>query len=89
MGESFRYHIESQTITTGTTTTPIVNPEAASKLKQVADFEVRLDVVGVQPAPAANGTAGAARLRATYEGQRRDGNRRLRSRGGCSRRAIQ
>ena len=65
MGESFRYHIESRTTTTGTTTTPIVNPEAASQLKQVADLEVRLDVVGVQPA--ANGTAGAARLRATYE----------------------
>jgi hypothetical protein len=67
MGESFRYHIESQTITTGTTTTPIVNPEAAKQLKQVADLEVRLDVVGVQPAPAANGAPGAARLRATYE----------------------
>jgi hypothetical protein len=65
MGESFRYHIESHTTTTGTTTTPIVNPEAASQLKQVADLEVRLDVVGVQPA--ANGTLGAARLRATYE----------------------
>jgi hypothetical protein len=65
MGESFRYHIESRTTTTGTTTTPIVNPEAASQLKQAADLEVRLDVVGVQPA--ANGTAGAARLRATYE----------------------
>jgi hypothetical protein len=67
MGESFRYHIESRTTTTGTTTTPVVNPEAASQLKQVADLEVRLDVVGVQPAPAANGTAGPARLRATYE----------------------
>jgi hypothetical protein len=65
MGESFRYHIESRTTTTGTTTTPIVNPEAASQLKQVADLEVRLDVVGVEPA--ANGVAGAARLRATYE----------------------
>jgi hypothetical protein len=65
MGESFRYHIASQTTTTGTTTTPIVNPEAASQLKQVADLEVRLDVVGVQPA--ANATSGAARLRATYE----------------------
>jgi hypothetical protein len=67
MGESFRYHIESRTTTTGTTTTPVVNPEAASQLKQVADLEVRLDVVGVQPVPAANGTAAAARLRATYE----------------------
>ena len=67
MGESFRYHIESQTTTTGTTTTPIVNPEAAKQLKQVADLEVRLDVVGVQPAPAASGAPGAARLRATYE----------------------
>jgi hypothetical protein len=65
MGESFRYHIESRTTTTGTTTTPIANPEAASQLKQVADLEVRLDVVGVQPA--ASGVAGATRLRATYE----------------------
>jgi hypothetical protein len=65
MGESFRYHIESFTATTGTTTTPIANPEAASQLKQTADLEVRLDVVGVQPA--ANGTPGAARLRATYD----------------------
>lgn len=65
MGESFRYHIESRTTTTGTTTTPIVNPEASSQLKQVADLEVRLDVVGLQPA--ANGAPGAARLRATYE----------------------
>jgi hypothetical protein len=65
MGESFRYHIESRTTTTGTTTTPIANPEGASQLKQIADLEVRLDVVGVQPA--ANGVAGAARLRATYE----------------------
>jgi hypothetical protein len=65
MGESFRYHIESRTTTTGTTTTPIANPEGASQLKQVADLEVRLDVVGVQPA--SNGTPGVARLRATYE----------------------
>jgi hypothetical protein len=65
MGESFRYHIETRTTTTGTTTTPIANPEGASQLKQVADLEVRLDVVGVQPAT--NGTPGAARLRATYE----------------------
>lgn len=65
MGQSFRYHIESRTTTTGTTTTPIANPEAASQLKQTADLEVRLDVVGVQPA--ANGTPGAARLRATYD----------------------
>jgi hypothetical protein len=65
MGESFRYHIESRTTTTGTTTTPIANPEGSSQLKQVADLEVRLDVVGVQPA--ANRVAGAARLRATYD----------------------
>ena len=65
MGESFRYHIESRTTTTGTTTTPIINPEAASQLKQITDLEVRLDVVGVQPA--ANGAPGAARLRATYD----------------------
>jgi hypothetical protein len=65
MGQTFRYHFESRTTTTGTTTTPIVDPEAASKLKQTSDLLIRLDVVGVEPA--ANGVPGAARLRATYE----------------------
>jgi hypothetical protein len=65
MGESLRYHIESRTTTTGTATTPIANPEGSSQLKQVVDLEVRLDVVGVQPA--ANGALSAARLRATYD----------------------
>ncbi len=65
MGESFRYHIESRTTTTGTTTTPIADPEGASQLKQVAYLEVRLDVVGVQSP--SSGTPAAARLRATYE----------------------
>ena len=65
MGESFHYHIESRTTTKGTATTPIANPEGSSQLKQVVDLEVRLDVVGVQPA--ANGTLGAARLRVTYD----------------------
>jgi hypothetical protein len=65
MGDIFRYHIESRTTTTGTTTSPIKNPEATSQLKQVTDIDVRLDVVGVQPA--ASGVPGAARLRATYE----------------------
>ncbi|MFZ3218260.1 MAG: hypothetical protein WA192_19590 [Candidatus Acidiferrales bacterium] len=65
MGQSFRYHIESRTTTTGITTTPIVNPEAASQLKQVADLQLRLDVLGVQPG--ANGAPQAYRLRATYE----------------------
>jgi hypothetical protein len=65
MGESLRYHIESHTTTSGTTTTPIANPEGASQLKQVADLEVRLDVVGVQPVT--NSAPGAARLRATYD----------------------
>jgi hypothetical protein len=65
MGEIFRYHIEARTTTTGTTTSPIKNPEASSQLKQVTAIDVRLDVVGVQPA--ASGVPGAARLRATYE----------------------
>jgi hypothetical protein len=65
MGEIFRYHIEARTTTTGTTTSPIKNPEASSQLKQVTAIDVRLDVVGVQPP--ASGVPGAARLRATYE----------------------
>ncbi len=65
MGESFHYHIESRTTTTGVTTSPVVNPEASTQLKQVANLQLRLDVLGVQPA--ANGAPAAYRLRATYE----------------------
>jgi hypothetical protein len=65
-GQSFRYQIETRTTTTGNTTTPVVNPEAASKLKQVSDMQIRLDVLEAQPA-AANGTPEAVRLRVTYE----------------------
>lgn len=65
-GQSFRYQIETRTTTTGNTTTPVINPEAASKLKQVTDMQIRLDVLDAQPA-AANGTAGTVRLRVTYE----------------------
>ncbi|MGA7625236.1 MAG: hypothetical protein WB630_02575 [Candidatus Acidiferrales bacterium] len=65
-GQSFRYQIETRTTTTGNTTTPVVNPEAASKLKQISDMQIRLDVLDAQP-PAVNGTPGAVRLRVAYE----------------------
>jgi hypothetical protein len=65
-GQSFRYQIETRTTTTGNTTTPVVNPEAASKLQQISDMQIRLDVLDVQPSTA-DGAAGAVRLRVTYE----------------------
>jgi hypothetical protein len=64
-GQTFRYQIETRTTTTSNTTTPIVNPEAASQLKQISDLQLRLDVLDAQSGP--NGTLGAVRLRVTYE----------------------
>jgi len=67
-GESLRYQIESQMTIAGTTTTPIVNPEGATQLKQSVSIVLRLDVLEVQPgAPGSNAVPGPMRLRATYE----------------------
>ena len=64
-GDSFRYQIETRMATAGKTTTPIVNPEGATQLKQSVSVLLRLDVLDVQPG--ANGALGLMRLRATYE----------------------
>ena len=59
-GEVLRYRIESRTTTTGTTTTPIVNPEGGSKSIQTIHMVVRLETRGVS-------TDGKVRFHATYE----------------------
>jgi hypothetical protein len=59
-GEVLRYSIESTTTTTGTTATPIVNPEGGSKSTQAIHMIVRLETRGVP-------TAGNVRFQATYE----------------------
>jgi hypothetical protein len=64
-GESFRYQIETRTTTTSNTTTPVVNPEAPSQLKQVSDLQIRMDVLDAQSAT--GGDLGTVRLRVTYE----------------------
>ncbi len=64
-GETLRYRIEEHTTTTGTTTTPIVNPEGGSQSKQAIDMLVRLDVLAAPP-PAGAGT-GPVHVRATFE----------------------
>jgi hypothetical protein len=64
-GETFRYQIETRTSTTGKATSPIVDPEAASKFDQTANLVVRLDVLDVKPD--ADGNTSRVRLRATYE----------------------
>ena len=73
-GDSLRYQIESQMTIAGTTTTPIVNPEGATQLKQSVSIVLRLDVLEVQTgasgangAPGTNAAPGPMRLRATYE----------------------
>jgi hypothetical protein len=64
-GDSFRYQIETRMTTAGKTTTPIVNPQGATQLKQSASILLRLDVLEVHPGP--NGAIGPMRLSATYE----------------------
>ncbi|MGA7917946.1 MAG: hypothetical protein WCA00_22105 [Candidatus Acidiferrales bacterium] len=64
-GQSFRYKIETRTTTTSNTTTPVVNPEAPSQLKQVSDIQLRLDVLDAQSD--SGGNLGTVRLRVTYE----------------------
>jgi hypothetical protein len=64
-GQILRYQIETHTSTTGKATTPIVDPEAATKFAQTATLIVRLDVLDVKPNP--DGSTARVRLRATYE----------------------
>ena len=49
-GDSLRYQVESQMTIAGTTTTPIVNPEGATQVKQSVSIILRLDVLEVPPA---------------------------------------
>jgi hypothetical protein len=65
LGETLRYRIESRTKTTAKITTPIANPEGGSQSSQLISMLVRLDVLDVGRPTAAS--AGAVRLRATYE----------------------
>jgi hypothetical protein len=65
VGEILRYQIITRTTTTSNTTTPIVNAEGASQLKQTLLMQLRIDVLAVDPG--SNGAPGTVRLRATYE----------------------
>jgi hypothetical protein len=64
-GQILRYQISTHTTTTSDTTTPIVNAEGASQLKQTLMMQLRIDVLAVEPG--SNGAIGTVRLRATYE----------------------
>jgi hypothetical protein len=64
-GEVLRYEIMTRSTTSGTTVSPIDNPEGASRLKQSADMIIRLDILEAQPATAS--AMGRVHLRATYE----------------------
>jgi hypothetical protein len=65
-GESLRYQIDTRTATTGTTSSPIKNLQAATEFKQTTSLLVRLDVLSADPG-AQSAAAGRIRLRATYE----------------------
>jgi hypothetical protein len=62
-GAMLRYRIESTTTTSGNTTTPIVNPEGATRSLLTIHMLVRLDVLS---APA-DANPGPIHFRATYE----------------------
>jgi hypothetical protein len=64
-GETLRYQIDTDTVTTGKATSPIADPEGASKFNQAANLIVRLEVLDVKPEP--DGSTPRVRLRATYE----------------------
>jgi hypothetical protein len=64
-GQVLRYQINTRTTTTSNTTTPVVDGEGASQLKQTLLMRIRLEVLAVQPG--ANGAPETVRLRATYE----------------------
>jgi len=70
-GDTLYYQIEMHTVSTGKTTTPIVNPDGGTKFSESVDLLVRLDVLPVAGASAENvrpRTADAVpvRLRVTY-----------------------
>jgi hypothetical protein len=62
-GEIFHYRIESHTVTTVKTTTPITDPESGSRTTQDLDLLVRLDVLS----PAPGSAPGSTHFRVTYE----------------------
>src|SRR5580698_8042257 len=64
-GQILRYQVETRTSTSGKATSPIADPEAATKFSQTATLIVRLDVLDVKPNP--DGSTARVRLRATYE----------------------
>ncbi len=63
--QALYYQVESHTLSTGKTLTPIINPEGGTKFSENVDLLVRLDVLPNSPA---NGDIpDGVRLRATYE----------------------
>jgi hypothetical protein len=64
-GQILRYQVETRTSTSGKATSPIADPEAATKFSETATLIVRLDVLDVKPNP--DGSTARVRLRATYE----------------------
>src|SRR5271156_5790771 len=65
VGQVLRYQISTRTTTTSNTTSPIVNAEGPSQLKQTLLMQLRIDVLAIQPG--VDGGNGTVRLRATYE----------------------
>ena len=66
--ETMYYRIELHTVSTGKTTTPILNPEGGTKFSQAVDFLIRVDVLPQNASGASQmPQAGAARIRVTYE----------------------
>lgn len=71
-GDTLYYQIEMHTVSSGKTTTPIINPEGGTKFSENVDLLVQLDVLAVAAssrdnAEPAQSTGGApVRIRVTY-----------------------
>lgn len=70
-GDTLYYQIEMHTLSTGKTTTPIINPEGGTKFSEDVDLLVRLDVLPISHATAASGDRAPkkgdpVRIRVTY-----------------------
>lgn len=71
-GETVYYQIEMHTVSTGTTTTPIINPEGGTKFSENVDLLVRLDVLPIAGTRSSGAKStlessdGPVRMRVTY-----------------------
>lgn len=66
-GATLRYRIQTDTTSDEHMTTPVIDAQGGTQMKQTTAFVVRLDVLGVRPAQTSGSADEAVRFRATFE----------------------